>query len=187
MWWREGKAARIVVRLAVAGAIAGLTAGCFQPLYGESSQVSGPGIRDAMAAVAVQPIAAPAGTPEANIAVELRDALLFALGSNPDPVAPAYQLAITMSSTRRSVIVDIDTARPDMEVYGINANYTLTDLKTRKPVLSGQTFSRVTFDIPGQAQRFARDRGERDAEKRAAGVIAENIKSRLASYFVSGG
>ncbi len=53
-------------------------------------------------------------------------------------------------------------------------------------MVTGQTFARVSYDIPGQEQRFARARGLRDAENRAAKVIADNIKSRLASYFVAG-
>jgi LPS-assembly lipoprotein len=44
----------------------------------------------------------------------------------------------------------------------------------------------VSYDIPGQAQRFARARALRDAEDRAAKLIADNIKARLASYFVAG-
>ena len=84
------------------------------------------------------------------------------------------------------MIVDINTARPDIENYGINATYTLTEIATGKIVVTGQTFARVSYDIPGQQQRFARARGLRDAENRAAKVIAENIKSRLASYFVAG-
>jgi LPS-assembly lipoprotein len=53
-------------------------------------------------------------------------------------------------------------------------------------VITGNTFARVSYDIPGQAQRFARARGLRDAENRAAKLIADNIKARLASYFVAG-
>jgi LPS-assembly lipoprotein len=53
-------------------------------------------------------------------------------------------------------------------------------------VVTGQTFSRVSYDIPGQQQRFARLRGLRDAENRAAKVIADNIRSRLSSYFIAG-
>ena len=73
-----------------------------------------------------------------------------------------------------------------MQNFGINATYTLTDLATGKTVVTGQTFSRVSYNIPGQQQRFAGARGRRDAENRAAKVIADNIKSRLASYFVAG-
>lgn len=73
-----------------------------------------------------------------------------------------------------------------MENYGIDATYTLTDVATGKVVISGQTFARVSFDIPGQQQRFARARGLRDAENRAAKVIADQIRSRLASFFAAG-
>ena len=55
-----------------------------------------------------------------------------------------------------------------------------------KSVMTGTTFSRVSYDIPGQLQRFARARAFRDAEDRAANEIAENIQTRLASYFVAG-
>jgi LPS-assembly lipoprotein len=75
---------------------------------------------------------------------------------------------------------------PDIENYGINATYSLTEIATAKIVVTGQTFSRVSYDIPGQAQRFGRLRGLRDAETRAAKVIAENVRSRLASYFIAG-
>ena len=62
----------------------------------------------------------------------------------------------------------------------------MTDIATNKPVVNGQAFARVSYDIPGTEQRFARVRALRDAENRAASVIAEQIKSRLASYFVAG-
>ena len=42
----------------------------------------------------------------------------------------------------------------------------------------------MTF--PASLQRFARARAYRDAEDRAAQEIAENIKTRLASFFVAG-
>jgi len=43
--------------------------------------------------------------------------------------------------------------------------------------MTGTTFSRVSYDIPGQLQRFAAPR-LRDAEDRAANEIAENIQTR---------
>ena len=97
-----------------------------------------------------------------------------------------FPVRVRISSTRLSVIVDVRTARPDVENYGLNAVYELIDLKTGKVVLKDQTFSRVSYDIPGQQQRFARQRGLRDAENRAAQVIADNIRNRLASFFVAG-
>ena len=55
-----------------------------------------------------------------------------------------------------------------------------------KIVVTGTTFARVSYDIPGQEQRYARVRGLRDAELRAARVVADNIRLRLSSYFIAG-
>ena len=57
---------------------------------------------------------------------------------------------------------------------------------TGKVTVTGTTFSRVTLDIPGQQQRFARVRAQRDAEERASRVIADHIRLRLASALVTG-
>ena len=52
--------------------------------------------------------------------------------------------------------------------------------------MTGTTFSRVSSDYPGQQQRFARVRARLDAEDRAAKVIAEAVRTRVASFFVAG-
>ena len=52
--------------------------------------------------------------------------------------------------------------------------------------MTGTTFSHLSYDIPGSYQRFARARAVRDAEDRAAKEIAENIQTRLASFFFAG-
>ena len=187
MWWLEqDRTRRLAVRLACIACLGGLTAGCFQPLYGEHSFTNSPAIGPALAGVDVNQIAAPSGSSEARVAVEVRNQLLFDLTGGAEPPPPTHRLAVRMSTTRLSVIVDITSGRPDVENYGLNVNYTLTEIKTGKPVVTGTTFARVSYDIPGQAQRFARARGLRDAENRAAKLIADNVKARLASYFVAG-
>lgn len=187
MSWRERgfsgmKAARIVLALICAG----LVGGCFQPLYGQRTAGGGPSMVSQLSAVEVQQIDAANGTPEARLGVEVRNALIYDLTGGSGGTSPTHRLKIHLAASRQQIIVDITTARPDVENYGIDATYTLVELATGKVVVTGRTFSRVSYDIPGQQQRFARQRGLRDAENRAAGVIAENIKSRLASYFVAG-
>jgi LPS-assembly lipoprotein len=185
MWSREGSL-RWVSRSLAALAIGGLLAGCFQPLYGEFSPNGTPALREQLSAVNVLQIDAPKGSDEARLAVEIRNALLFDLTGGGGEAPPVHRLKIAISSTRSAIIVDINTSRPDIENYGITATYSLTEIATGKVVVTGQTFSRVSYDIPGQAQRFARLRGLCDAESRAAKVIAENIRSRLSSYFIAG-
>jgi LPS-assembly lipoprotein len=176
--------------LGLAFACAGLSAGCFQPLYGTSAaEVPGapPAVRTALASVEVMEIDAPNGTAEARLGVEVRNALIFGLTGGAGQLPPAYRLKINLNGSRQNVIVDITTARPDMEIYGIDTTYSLIEIASNKVVLTGRAFARQSYDIPGQQQRFARARGERDAQNRSSTIVAEQIKSRLASYFVTGG
>jgi LPS-assembly lipoprotein len=188
MWWHERRASmiRIAGRLMTVGLVSGLLAGCFEPLYGERTLSGGPGLRQRLSSVDVKQISAPSGTPAARIAVELRNALIFDLTGGSETPRATHRLDIQVSSSTQQVIVDITTARPDVEQYGINVTYKLTEIATGKSVVSGQTFARVSYDSPGQQQRFARARGQRDAEDRAIKVVSDSIRSRLASYFSAG-
>jgi LPS-assembly lipoprotein len=183
MWWPE---IQRLSRLAAVLALAGLTAGCFQPLYGDSRVVPTAGLDSKLASVEVAPINTANGTPIARVGVQVRNDLMYDLTGGGNEIAATHKLTISLSSRTLQVIVDVNTARPDIQNYGIDASYTLTDLSTGKVVVRGTTFSRVSYNIPGQEQRFAGARGLRDAENRAAKVIADSIHSRLASYFVAG-
>jgi len=91
-----------------------------------------------------------------------------------------------ISSSIQTVIVDVSSGRPDTQLSAVNVSYTLTEIATGKIVLNSSTFGRASFDIPGSAQRFAQQRAWLNAEDRAVGSIAENIRNRLASFFVAG-
>ncbi|MEP7030735.1 MAG: LPS assembly lipoprotein LptE [Pseudolabrys sp.] len=175
-----------LARLLAAFALAGLLAGCFQPLYGDKAVVGGAGLGDKLAGVEVAEIKTPRGTRLDRVGSEVRNELIYALTGGGGGLPPSYRLDIQLTSSNQQVIVDINTARPDIQNYGIDAVYTLVDATNGKTVIKGSTFSRVSYDIPGQQQRFAGDRGLRDAENRASKVIADNIRSRLASYFAAG-
>ncbi len=177
---------RLTRLLAVAG-LAGLNAGCFTPLYGSADVTpGGAAITSRLASVEVAPIDQPNGTRLARVGVGVRNELMYELTGGGNAAPPTHRLNIRLIATNLQVFVDINTARPDVSNYGLNATYTLTDIATGKQVVTASTFSRVSYNIPGQEQRFAGARGLRDAEDRAAKVIAENIRSRLASYFVAG-
>src|ERR1700731_4851740 len=159
---------RIAARLLAVAALAALTAGCFQPMYAEHTDGT-PGLREKLMGVEVPPVDKPNASRDARIQVEIRNAL-----------------ALRFNTSRSSLMIDPATALPSSENVGIDAQYNLIEIATNKSVMTGTTFSRVTYDIPGQLQRFARSRAFRDAEDRAAQEIAENIQTRLASFFVAG-
>jgi len=177
---------RIAARLAVVAALAAVTAGCFQPMYAERGPEGSPALRDKLRAVEVPPLNLPNGSREARVGLEIRNNLMFSMYGSAVGDPPTHRLLMRVTTTRLSVIIDPNTALADSENYGIDTVYELKDNATDKTVLAGKTFSRVSYDIPGQTQRFARSRGLRDAEDRAAKVIADNINQRLASFFATG-
>jgi LPS-assembly lipoprotein len=187
MWWCKRNAAwGRLARLAVVLAAAGLTAGCFQPLYGTQPSAATDSVRDKLQQIDVPTIPAPKGQPAARIAVALRNSLQYGLNGAAGANAPTYTLKVIASVSALSIIVDITSGRPDAQVASILASYQLIEIATGKVVLSDQTFAHVDYDIPGAAQRFAKQRAERDAEDRATEVVSEAIRNRLASYFVAG-
>jgi LPS-assembly lipoprotein len=175
----------IVVRLLAVVALAALTAGCFQPMYAEHADGT-PGLRDKLSTVEVPPVDKPNASREARVGVAIRNALAFKLYGTATGAPPLYRLVLKFASSRSSLIVDVTTGLPSTENYGIDAQYNLVEIATDKSVMTGTAFSRLSYDIPGSYQRFARARAIRDAEDRAAQEIAERIQTRLASYFFSG-
>jgi LPS-assembly lipoprotein len=180
--------ARIAARLAAVFAAAGLLAGCFQPVYGDRSAFgSNASILPAMRSVDVATVATSGLNDRLpRVGGEVRNDLIFALTGGGGGLPATHRLNIRMTAVQQQIIVDIDSGRPDTQNYGLNVTYQLVDLATGKRVVDGYTFARVSFNIPGQQQRFAGERGLRDAEDRTAKVIAENIRNRLASYFTAG-
>lgn len=177
---------RIAVRLLAVAALAGLVGGCFQPMYAERTDGT-PGLREKLMGVELPPVSDKQNASrEARIGVEIRNALAFKLYGQATGLPPTHKLVLRFSTSRSSLILDPNTALPSSENYGIDAQYNLVELATNKSVMTGSTFSRVSYDIPGQMQRFARTRAFRDAEDRAAQEIADNIQTRLASYFTAG-
>ncbi len=176
---------RIAARLLAVAALAALTAGCFQPMYAEHADGT-PGLREKLMGVEVPPVDKNNASREARIGVEIRNALAFKLYGNATGMPPTHRLVLRFNTSRSSLMIDQATALPSSENVNIDAQYNLIDIATNKSVMTGSTFSRVSYDLPGSLQRFSRQRAFRDAEDRAAQEIAENIQTRLASFFTAG-
>ncbi|MGC2776619.1 MAG: LPS assembly lipoprotein LptE [Bradyrhizobium sp.] len=176
---------RIAARLVAVAALAGLTAGCFQPMYAEHADGT-PGLRDKLMGVDLPPVDKPNASPEARLGVEIRNALAFKLYGTATGTAPTHKLVLKFQTSRSSLIVSQTTGLPTTENVGLDVQYNLVELATNKSVMTGTTFARTSYDIPGSYQRFARQRAFRDAEDRASEEVAEKIKTRLAAYFTAG-
>lgn len=185
MWSHDsGVSRRWPLRAGFVVALGLLAGGCFQPLYGERSLTGGPGLGTALAAVDVAPIDGPPGSPLARLGIELRNEVVSLLTGGGSAAPPTHRLVITLTTSTSSLIVDPTTARAEFEIVALDANYNLVD-RSGKSVLTGSAMARVSYDIPGQQQRLAMIRGQRDAQSRAAREIAEKIRTRLAAHFAT--
>src|SRR6201987_2077710 len=176
---------RIAARLLAAATLAALTAGCFQPMYAERADGT-PALREKLMGVDLPPIDKPNSSRDARLGVEIRNALAFKLYGNATGMPPTHRLVIRFTTNRSSLLTDPNTALPTSENYGIDAQFNLIDIATNRSVMTGSTFSRVSYDIPGSYQRFSRARAFRDAEDRACQEVAERIGTRVSSYFFAG-
>src|ERR1700733_16273005 len=118
MWWsslRQRPALAWTARFAVVLTVAGLTAGCWQPLYG-ARPPGGEGVQDKFASVDIPPIVAPKGTPFERVAVGMFNALQFDLHNGQTVFAPAYVLKVTVSSSQFTAYIDPVRGRPDARI-----------------------------------------------------------------------
>src|SRR5882757_8049077 len=114
MWWLEPRST--ISRCATGAvllALAGLLGGCFEPLYGERSLAGGPGLRTRLSSIAIDPIRAVSGSPNARIAVELQNDLAFGFTGGEGNLGKTHQLTVDITVQNQQVIVDVQTARPD--------------------------------------------------------------------------
>ena len=187
MSWSEMRIVVILARLLPVMAIAALLGGCFQPLYSERAISGGnESVAQALRHVDVAELKTSRGSRIDRVGFEIRNSLIYSLTGGAGVGAAAYRLDIDLKSSQQQIVVDASSGRADVSNYGIDATYTMTDLASGKVVVRSATSARVSYNIPGQQQRFAGERGLRDAENRAASVIADAIRNRLASYFTAG-
>ncbi|MDE1972029.1 MAG: hypothetical protein KGK33_05610 [Hyphomicrobiales bacterium] len=195
MWWRNLRKWRWFTQAAIVFAIAGTSAGCWQPLYGTARIAGAEGVQDKFAGIDIPPFKVQKiangpigsqGTPDERLAVALRNALQFDLHNGAHTASPLYTLVVTVTGGQFTAVVDPTSGRPDTQIESVSASYTLVEIATNKIIVKDNAFAHVDYDIPGPQQRFAGQRARRDAEDRAVLVLADTIRNRLASYFVAG-
>jgi LPS-assembly lipoprotein len=176
MSWREQSN---FLRLAAASLLAAALGGCmFQPMYAQTPLFgSGPSLRDALRDVDVASI-------NGRIGNELRNDLIYELtGGEGNQADAPFRLTLVANVSSFSPVIDTESGRPVSEMVSFDVTYKLHDVVRDRIVLTEQALARVSIDR--SQQRFANVRAIRDAENRAAKVVAEQIRSRLASFFLT--
>src|SRR3954451_11472253 len=96
---------RIAVRLLAVAALAGLTAGCFQPMYAEHGDGT-PALREKLMGVELPPVDKPTASRDARLGVEIRIALAFKLYGSATGRPPTPRLVLRFNTGRSSLMVN---------------------------------------------------------------------------------
>lgn len=161
---------RNTLRILVAGMASGFAASCgYSPVYGprSTSQVAA-----GLGGVRVGQIKDRTGQ-------ILRNNLLDRLNPKGQPASPEYHLSVVISESIRNLGVQRDetTTRSDLTV---SARFQLVQLGIKEPVMQGVSTSTNGFNRVNT--HYATVVAARDARKRAASEIADDITNRLAAY-----
>jgi len=119
------------------------------------------------------------GTIPGRVGQQLRNELLFQSTGGSEPAEHHYQLSVVMRQRLTSALVSND-GNSGAQIYHMDANFQLSDKRTKKVVFEGQSFGRSSF------QRFqtiyANVRAKRDAENRTAKTVAKDIAGRVRAF-----
>ncbi|TBW35808.1 hypothetical protein EYW49_15555 [Siculibacillus lacustris] len=120
-----------------------------------------------------------------RIGQQIRNELVFAFyGGAGDVTTPAtHRLELTVTSSANAIGVVRNQNLPSAYVEQISATFVLTEISSGHTVATGSAFANASYDY--SQQRFADIRAHRDAENRAAGVIAGDIRNKISLYFAN--
>lgn len=174
MWSSEpGRlAARLGAPVALLCALA--LAGCIEPLYGPN--MAGGPLASELQAIAVDPI------PD-RLGHYVRNELIFGLNGTGSDVAPRYRLTVALKERVQTPILDTVTSRATSATVIVDADYKLVSVPDNAVVASGVAFGVASYDR--FSNRLANVRAARDAEIRDARVIAEQIRTRIATVLAA--
>ncbi len=147
-----------------------------RPMYGELS--TGGTAMDDLRAIEIE-------AADDRVEQEVRNELIFAFTGGGRASEPRYRLRIILTRIEGDLGVEKFNDVPAAYLMHVSANFFLLDKATGRQLMTGKSFANASYDFSNQ--RFANVRAKRDAEDRAAKVIADDIRTRIASYFAQHG
>lgn len=185
MWWREfsknnGRLVQSAAALAFAVILSLGAAGCgFHPLYGPTA--SGANLSEVMRTVDVANIPSRTGQ-------RLRNELLFGTTGGNGTLPAVYRLDIVLREFVRYAQITT-SGLPTSQVLQLDAEYRLVRIKDNEVVFKAYNTAEAAYNLVGATgvagSTYGDTRAPLDAENRAAGSLADAIKTRLAAYLSS--
>lgn len=156
--------------IAVALMLAPALAGCgYQPLYGSGF---GGGVSEQMRSVDI-------GLLPGRVGQEVRNELIFKETGGRDPAVSKYRLEIALRESDQSTLVNLQGNAAGL-VYALDADFKLINLADQSVILTSKSLSRAAYQK--ETSTFANVRARRDAEDRAARVVADSIRTQVAAF-----
>lgn len=163
MWWL-----RLATPLIVA---AGLAACGYTPLYGTSS--AGMQTSEALSDVAIAPI------DMGLVGLDVYTGLLDRINPEGSKAGSKHRLQVRLAPALSGLLVQPDSAITRYN-YTLIGSYELIDLSTGKVAVSGDVVGTSAYNVV--SSEYATVVARRDAEKRAAKSVSDEIALRIALY-----
>jgi len=164
------RSAMTALSLALLGPV---LSGCgFQPLYGSAAMTGGTGVGDQLASIDIQEI-------PGRVGQVVRNELVFRTTGGGEAAEPMYRLDIALRESAQSTLVEIDGDAKGL-VFALNADFKLVRKEDNAVLMTGKAQSRAAYQKVESI--FANIRARRDAEDRAAKMIADSIRTRVAAH-----
>ena len=155
----------------LAASLAGCTTSGIRPLYGGAAGET------TVASLRSVDVVAPG-----RIGQQIRNELVFGFsGGAGEPERPRWRLEITTTVVDTAVGLDRYANLATAHLGRVSSIWVLTEIATGRTLANGTSFANAAYDY--SQQRFADLRARRDAENRAAGMIAIDIRNKIAVWF----
>ena len=169
---RRGLVRGLSLLLVLAPVLAGCSGG-FRPLYGVTA--SGAGLQERMAELDIATI-------PGRVGQRIRNELIFQAGGGGEMAPPTHRLEVSITEQVLSTLVKSDGDALG-QVYSLQANFKLVNIKSKQVVLTGTSYGRAGFERFQSI--YSNVRARDDAENRAAQTVADDLKMRVAIYLSS--
>jgi LPS-assembly lipoprotein len=174
--WSFSKARFFGALFAFASAIP--LAGCIQPLYGANGGFDNSPLAAELQAIEVDEIPGRMGH-------YVRNELIYGFNGTGSTVQPRYRLTVTLRERVQTPILDTVTGRATSATVIADAEFRLVALPQNTEITKGTALNIASYDR--FSNRFANVRAARDAEIRDAKVIADSIRTRVATEMATRG
>jgi LPS-assembly lipoprotein len=109
----------------------------------------------------------------------VRNELIFAFNGTGSQVSPRYRLLVELKERVQTPILDTVTGRATSATVIVDAAYRLITIADEKIITEGVAFGVASYDR--FSNRLANVRAARDSEIKDAKVIADQIRTRVAT------